>query len=64
LLDDHEAVAVGITEREHRRHEVAHPHDLGVGVDALGDQGGVVGFSVGGAEADAGIDSYRGAFRS
>ena len=35
-LDHPEAVAVRVAEREHRRHVVAHAHDLRVGVDARG----------------------------
>src|ERR1035437_226718 len=59
LLNEHEAVAVGVAERKHRWYEVTHPHDLSVRIDALGEQGSVVRLGVNGAEADAGVDCDR-----
>src|SRR6187402_1026413 len=57
-LDDVEAVAVRVAEREHRR-DARVAQDLRVHVRAGGLQRGMVCLGVGGVEPDAGIDPRR-----
>jgi hypothetical protein len=54
--DEHEGVAVGVAEPEHRRDGVAHAADLGVDVDAALLELRVDAIDVVGVEADAGLD--------
>ena len=55
-LDDQERVPIRILEPEHRRHRLAHAHDLVVDVHAAIAQCGVVGVDVLAREGDPGLD--------
>src|ERR1700722_7344518 len=57
-LDNQKTVAILVAEEEHRRHRVAHPHDLLVDVYSARAQVGMIGVDVIGGEGDTGGDPH------